>query len=553
MRKIFLTIILVALAGAVGIMGYRYYRGVRQEQWLSQARVFLAKADFTNAVLRLQRAIRINPRDAEAYRLMAGLAEADRSASAVGWRARVVEINPHSLEDRLALAQTALVMNDVAMATNALGGVDETGQKTAMYHNLAGAASAAGKRFEEAEAHFAEAARIEPGNASWQLNLAALQMRRTDTNLVAQARARLKQLRANPEVRCEVLRELIRDALRFQETNAALGLSKELLQQTNAVFRDQLLRLDVLRQTENGELKAAVAGCQREATPEPAKIHDLARWQMASGSAREALAWLRTLPSAIETSQPVALLEAECRATLRDWAGLDSSLERQTWGEMDFTRRAFRSLALRELRLSEAAKTEWASAVKAGEGRQERLVMLLRLAAQWNWPAETEEILWAIFNGYPGEKWAGSALSTALHAQGRTQSLMTLFSKQLAANPADLDAKNNLATVALLRNAPEHRPHELAREVYEKDPKNASYAATYAYSLHVLGKNAEALQVMEQLNPDELEMPMVSGYYGLLLKASGDTAKAKKYLEISSKAVLLPEEKEIFDKAKAGA
>lgn len=552
MRKIFLIIILLALAGVAGIVGYRYYKGVRQRHLVSQARAFLAKSDFTNAVLSLQRAVQTNPRDADACRLLAGLAEASRSPSALGWRGRVVEINPNSLEDRIALAQTALMMNDLTTATNALGGVDEAGRKTAVYHNLAGATATAGKRFEEAEVHFAEAARLEPGNPSLQLNLAVLQMRRTDTNLVAQARAKLEQLGTNPAVRCDVIRELVRDALRFQRTNTALALSQELLQQTNAVFRDRLLRLDVLRQTGNGGLKSALAGFQREATNDLAKIHDLAMWQMASGSTREALSWLETLVLPIQTNQPVALLEAECRATLKDWAGLNGSLERQNWGELEFTRNAFRSLALRELSLAAAAKAEWGNAVKAAEGRQARLVMLLRLASQWNWPTETEEILWAIFNRYPGEKWAGRALSTALHAQGRTRSLMTLFSKQLEVSPKDTDAKNNLATVALLLNATEQRPHELAREVYEQDPQNASYAATYAFSLHLQEKKAEALRVMEQLKPAELEMPTVSGYYGLLLKASGDAAKAKKFLEISSKAPLLPEEKKLFDKAKTG-
>jgi hypothetical protein len=57
---------------------------------------------------------------------------------------------------------------------------------------------------------------------------------------------------------------------------------------------------------------------------------------------------------------------------------------------------------------------------------------------------------------------------------------------------------------------------------------------------------------MQQLKPAELERPSIAGYYGLILKASGDTAKAKSYLSWASKAQLLPEEQKLFERARAG-
>jgi hypothetical protein len=78
---------------------------------------------------------------------------------------------------------------------------------------------------------------------------------------------------------------------------------------------------------------------------------------------------------------------------------------------------------------------------------------------------------------------------------------MNLCGLQLKKNPADLSNKNNLATTALLLNAQELKPHELAREVYEKSPNNAAFASTYAFSLYTQKKNQEALQVIEKLGP----------------------------------------------------
>jgi predicted Zn-dependent protease len=176
--------------------------------------------------------------------------------------------------------------------------------------------------------------------------------------------------------------------------------------------------------------------------------------------------------------------------------------------------------------------------------------MLLRLAAQWNWVNETEDLLRTIVDRYPEEKWAVESLSRALFVSGQSRSLMLLFSQELKRNPSDLAAKNNLAMVALLLNAKEFKPNELARQVYQQSPTNSSFAGTYAYSLYAQGKSAEALKVMQQIKPQDLERPSLAGYYGIILKAAGDGAGARPYLEKATKARLLPEEQKLFAQAK---
>ena len=161
-------------------------------------------------------------------------------------------------------------------------------------------------------------------------------------------------------------------------------------------------------------------------------------------------------------------------------------------------------------------------------------------------------IIWTIVNQYPGEQWAFRALAQALFAGGRTRPLMMLYSQQVKRSPSDLGARNNLAMTALLLDAQELKPHELAREVYGKAPTNAAFISTYAFSLHLQKKDAEALKVIEQLKPQELQDPSIAGYYGLILKATGNGAKAKTCLELVSKTPLLPEERKLFDRAKAG-
>ncbi len=553
MRKLIIIFLCCTVALLAGYAGYRGYKVWKQNRMMNLAHTFAARGDSRNVLLCVQQVLRSNPRHLEASRMMAALLEAGRSPSALLWRSRVVELNPRSLDDRLALAQSAMVFRDYMDATNALEGVDPAGRKTAAYQNIAGAVAAAANQRAEAEAHFLEAARLEPTNPVPQLNLAVVRLHGTNASAMAEARTTLMSISSSsPALRCQALRELVVDAMGSRQTNTALALSKELVQQTNSTFSDRLLRLDVLKGSQNAEFKPALAAFQREAGTNTAKIYELSIWQMTRIGSKDTLVWLQSLPRNLQTNQPVELLAAECHTLLGDWRGLNGALTNQNWGELEFVRHAFQTRALRGQDLSGAATAEWELALKTANGQKASLVMLLRLAAQWGWQSDAEKLLWTIVNQYPGEQWAFRALTQALYAGGRTRPLMMLFSQQVKRSPSDLGARNNLAMTALLLDAQELKPHELAREVYGKAPTNSAYVSTCAFSLHLQKKDAEALKVIEQLKPQELQNPSIAGYYGLILKATGNAAKAKTYLELAFKAPLLPEERKLFDQAKAG-
>lgn len=554
MRKTAITLICCTALLLIGYTGYRGYKVWKRDHMMSLARQFAAKSDSRNALLCLQQVLRSDPRHLEGARMMAQLLEAGRSPAALVWRNRVVELNPRSLDDRVALAQTALIFGDRSCATNALEGVDEVGRTTAAYHNVAGAVATSEGQLAEAETHFMEASRLEPTNPLPQLNLAAVRLHGTNTLDIEEARIALRRITTNPNsgLRCQALRELVADAMHYKRADEALTLTRQLLQETNSGFSDRLLLLAELQKNDNPEFKSTLADFQREAADASAKLYELTLWQMVNRSPADALNWLRSLPQKTQTNQPVAFLTSQCLLMQQDWRGLQAWLQPQNWAELEFVRHAFEARAMRGQDLVVGAKSEWDKAVAAAGGHKGTLVMLLRLAAQWNWQTEAEDLLWTIVDRYPGENWAMQALTQALFVGGRTRSLMTLCQKQLKLTPKDLKVKNNLAMIALLLDANELKPHDLAREVYEREPTNAAFASTYAFSLHVQKKDAEALKVLERLKPQELQQPSTAGYYGLILQATGNKPKAKPFLEWSSRApVLLPEEKRLFDEAKA--
>jgi tetratricopeptide (TPR) repeat protein len=542
-----ISIIGLLLVGFYGAC--RGYQSLRQDRLINQARHFLAVSDPKNASLCLQRALSFNPNDANACRVMAELAEATHTPSALIWRSRALECNPGSLNDRLALAQTALNARDYATAASTLEGVDLAGKKTVDYHNVAGALAAATGQQAEAEAHFRELARLEPTNVVSLLNIAVLHLQGSNAPAATEARSFLRNLASNPtnaEIRANALRELTLDAMRHGDTNAAIDLSKDLLQQTNSIFTDYLLRLEVLCDSLNPEFKPELAGVQRQAANDPAKVSELASWQANKTSAADVLPWLVKLPKATQTNRAVAIVMAECYADVRDWRGLQVFLGPQDWEETDFIRHSFLAAAWRGQEMGDTAKIEWDQALRGAYGSKQRLLMLLGLAGQWRWQKEAEELLGTIVDQFPGDQRAFQTLAHALFMEGQTRSLLKLYNQAAKLDPSSVDVKNNIAFIALLLDAREFKPHELAREVYNLAPTNSAFANTYALSLLLQKKNADALKVIESLDPRELTNASTAGFYGLALQANGNQEKARHYLEIASKATMLPEQRKLF-------
>ncbi len=204
------------------------------------------------------------------------------------------------------------------------------------------------------------------------------------------------------------------DALRFKDNTTALALSRELAQPTNAFFSDKMVRLDVLRDTKNAGLDAAIGQFEHEAADNPAKISQMAGWLMSRTTPAAALTWLHSLPKASQTNQPAALIIGQCQITEQDWAGLQSSLTNQNWAELEFIRHAYLARSLRGQKLDGASKAEWDLAVKYANPQKSYLIQLFQLAAGWNWVDEAEEILWTIVNRYPDEGWAADGFTAGL-------------------------------------------------------------------------------------------------------------------------------------------
>jgi predicted Zn-dependent protease len=427
-----------------------------------------------------------------------------------------------------------------------LQGVDKTNQNNVAFHQMAAMVAMSLNNIAAAEWHFTEAARLDPGNKLLELNRAIIHLQAKDQQVVAGALKSLEQLYADPTWRKDALRHLAMAASRNKEYARAAVFTKELQADPKAALSDRLMHLTVLKDSGSSEFSAYLAGVEAACAAEAEAVNTLAAWLLGHAMADEAARWLAGLPAELQDKSPVALARADCFMALGDWAGLQTLLKDAKWGGLEFMRLAMLARAYREQRQEFSAQTEWRAAVRAASDRANQLGVLARMANKWGWDKEKEELLWFLVERFPAERWALQSLSQAYLAAGNTRGLHRVYSRIVDREAANFPAMNNLAAVSLLLNLQTNKAYEMAREAYLKATNVAAFASTYAWALHLQGRTAEGMKVLEALKPDRLEVPGVALYYGAMLAAVNAPAKAKKYLDLAETGQLLPEEKALL-------
>jgi tetratricopeptide (TPR) repeat protein len=553
MRKLFWIIFALVVAGAAAVLTGPYvYRHWRQEHLIHLANDFVAKGDQVNAALCLRRAVQSNPFDVRACRLYAALAERAASRNSVWWRQRVAELEPNVLQNQIDWAKAALAFGDLGAAQHAVDSVTGAGKKTAEYHKAAGALAWARNDFAQAETHYLEALKLEPDNATIRLNLAIAGLV-VDYSAKAQAaRATLEALRTNSLVHLEALRQLVQDASRNQFLSRAVAFAKELQADPECRFSDRILYLDALWEARRPELAERVQAAASIAATNSAQAYEMLNWRIHHGETRTGLAWAESLPAALRATMPLPMGMANGYALERNWGALDTMLKKQNWGDMEYLRHLMESVSLRSQGRTLEAAVEWRSALAGASQRIDSLNELVRRTVAWNWAAELNETLWAIVENFPIEKGAFLMLYDRLVEEGNTAALHNLLSRVSSYVDLPVELRNNFAVVSLLVYPRGQHGHDIAREIYEKEPGNPFVVSTYAYSLYLQQKGPEALRLFNGIKPENLEEPSIAAYYGIILAGTGDTTKARHYLERGLQAKLLPEEKALVTKAELG-
>ena len=100
--------------------GFHFYQHWQEGHLVRQSAAFLSGGDVKTASLYARRALQLNPQNVDATRLIAQMSEKTGDRAALDWRRKVMELNPDSPDDQLALVRCALWLNDLPTAEKTL-------------------------------------------------------------------------------------------------------------------------------------------------------------------------------------------------------------------------------------------------------------------------------------------------------------------------------------------------------------------------------------------------------------------------------------------------
>jgi hypothetical protein len=532
--------------------GWQAYQRWEERHLVRRAAAYLSGGDVKSAALSARRALQLNSNSARAMRIVAQIAEQARDRAALDWRRKVVELEPHSTQDDLALADCALQFGDIHAAEKTLARIDDGGKQTAAFHAMLARLAKARQDPAATKNEWGEAVRLAPNDESYQVQFALSCLEQPTAAEREQGLALLERLRNSPTQRSAATRSLIVDGVAHRRPVEELRtLARNLQSYPEAIFTDKLLYLGILRQSYDPEYTTYLTKIENEAAVKPDDLAALLTWMNGNEISIVAIDFARSLPDSALSAWPVPWAMAEAYAKVNDWSALERRTANSNWHQFDFLRRAYLARALRAENNPVATQREWAGAVKSASAQSQSLLLLTRIVFEWGWKNESVVLLWQLAK-YPEVQF--EALYT-LYLQytkaGDTQGLFRVLSRLADIDPGNLKVQNNLAQISLLLNADLERARRRAANLYRKEPSNAAYASTYAFSLYTEGDAKSALKVMSALRKDQLNEPLLAAYYGIFLAASGEKGKAREYLELGRQTQLLPEEKTLLDRAEA--
>ncbi|HLH56087.1 MAG TPA: hypothetical protein VKY92_20975 [Verrucomicrobiae bacterium] len=512
----------------------------------------LGKGDLGGASLSARQVLRLDPSNAVACRLMADVCERSRSPALLDWLRRLCDHQPASSNQlRLAACALRLERPPYRVARETLRVLEPALQDRAGFQILSAELDLKSNRLEDARWHFAKAASLDPENPLHKLNIAVLDLQSTNAAVATAARRSLEELSAGPRLGALALRWLVMDELRRTNLEAAAAISLRLLARPGAQLEDRLRYVAVLQQQhEHARMVQELQNIQADAGTNLVDLFTVCEWMGQHELANEGLSWLGELSPESLRVQPMPLAYADLLVSKKDWNALEGFLANQKWGELEFLKIAMLSRAAAGRQEVNVQAARWSVSIRLAGDRLGALDLLLSLAEQWGF--SREEVLWTIARRFPKEeRWALDELEQDYLAGRDTRGLNRVSAQRLQSSPsgADLTNGNNFATTSMLLGINLAKAHSVARELYHRERADPLIASTYAYSLHLQGRTAEALELLRPLEAVLRETPSAAFYYGILLAAAGDT-KAAEFLALIDSNKLLPEEKQLLSDAR---
>ena len=512
----------------------------------------LTKDDFDGASRAAREVLQLHHESLPAFRILAEASEKQNRPETVAWRSQIARLEPENLDSQLNLASAALRFGRLDVAQKALEAVPQAQRDRAAYHVVAGWLARAQGNEADVEVHFAAAVAREPSNDLYQFNLAVLRIRSTAPEKRDEARKVLERLKGAPAYRAGSLRALLGDAIQMNDLARADGLAQELQMSQQVTFSDYLLCLEFYRKLDQKKFSALLEKVKPVAARNPNDLALLFDWLNKNGLGSELLKWMEKLPSDTTTNPPPAIAIADAFAEAKNWSRLKRWTRSGAWGDSEYLRLAYQAYSSKQLRQTSSDaefSSLWHSAERAAAEQTDREINLARLASKWNLPAEAEQLWLRVARDAPMRREALDALFKIYRVNNDLPNLYKIAQRLHENSPNEPALAANYARLALLVDQNPADGHRLAKETYERAPDDVNVGMTYAYSLYMLGRTAEAIAIMKKLPPEGVRDSHAAVYAALLLLDENNAPAAQEYIALAQAGPIFPEEKKLLDEA----
>ncbi len=527
---------------------YKQYRAARFER---NAREFLDKGDYENAMLFVRKNLATNPRSIPDWRLAVTIAEKRNDPSILYfYLQRLADLEP-TLENRLRLVRLALKVGDIQTATGSIAKAGAEARDSAEFHELAAQVSLRAGNAIQAKFHLMALCELRPDNRAARLDLAQLRLAESTGDARENLRSEIRTLSGDPELRIRALVSLLADTIRAGISREAPELLTLLRREPTLSVQQAITVAEATRTFEPSALPAELERLRTLAGTKPEDILAVGHYLISAGRAAEAKTWLGTFAPPVTTATSFQYVQAEALLALQEWEPMEAFLKKTEWKDYDFERNALIAFAQRARGDLPAFTETWRLALANAGSNSARLNHLLQRTILWNWPEQRFEVLWRLFQQNPLDQAVQNALFTRARAEGDTANLNRLFGRLVEASPGNPSAKNNFAYTSLLLGANIPRALTLAQEVHASEPKNPFFATTHALALLRSGKVDQARAVLAAFDSYQLWQTDRAIVLAAVYLADGATDEAAQVVANIDPRGLLPEEKRILDDTRA--
>jgi thioredoxin-like negative regulator of GroEL len=532
--------------------GSKLYEDWHQTRLLHEAVSMLQEGKFSEATQTARELLARRPDSLPVLYILAEAAEKQNLEEAISWRGQIARLRPKDPDSQLNLVSAALRFGKLDVARKALDQIPARDRDRAAFHVVAGWLACAEGNFAEQEEQFAAAVQKEPENDLYQFNLAALQIHSNDPQKNAKARENLERLSKVAPYRTGALRALLNDAVARNDLSAADNFAQQLQMSQEVTFGDYLLCLNFYRKLDEKKFHLLLERVKPFAAKNRSDLASLMEWMNQNGLTGEVVKWIEKLPAEKLSSPPASIAVADAHANAKNWTRLKRWTRAGMWGESDYLRLGYQAIATRQSRRA-GGDTEfralWRAAERSTNDQPERELVLARLASKWNLDKESEQLWLRVAEDPPLRREALDTLRRAYRRDNDTGKLYDVLQRLHETSPNEAPITADLARLGLNLERNIERSHDLAREAHDRAPNEVNCAVTYAFSLDRLGRNAEALTIIQALPADQLHDPHAAIYVALLLADANQIDAAKDYAAAADDEIY-PEEKKMLDEAK---